>query len=214
MIKAVVSDFGGVVTLPLMDAFKRAHAEMGVPVEALAKAMALVASRAPEPPLWTLERGQMSEPDFIAVIAGGLSEVLGRPVDLDGYGARLMASLEPNEPLLAHYRAMRARGVRLAILTNNVREWHDAWRQKIPAVDELFELIVDSGFEGTRKPEPRIYELTLVAPRPERPTTAPSSTTSRSTSPPPTTLGMHGIHFRETAQVIAELDALERRQSR
>jgi putative hydrolase of the HAD superfamily len=207
VIKAVVSDFGGVVTLPLMDAFKRAHAEIGIPVEALAEAMALVASRADEPPLWTLERGQMTEPDFIAVIAGGLSEVLGRPIDLDGYGARLMASLEPNEPLLDHYRAMRAGGVRLAILTNNVREWHDAWRKKIPVVDELFELIVDSAFEGTRKPEPRIYELTLsrlglnAADCAFIDDVEVNVTAARE-------LGMHGIHFRETAQVIAELDAL------
>ena len=35
MIKAVVSDFGGVVTLPLIEGFKRAHAEIGVPIEAL-----------------------------------------------------------------------------------------------------------------------------------------------------------------------------------
>jgi putative hydrolase of the HAD superfamily len=207
VIKAVVSDFGGVVTLPLNKAFTRAHEEIGIPLEALAKAMALIASRADEPPLWTLERGQMSEPDFIALVAGGLSEVLGRPVDLDGYGARLMSSLEPNEPLLARYRELRADGVRLAILTNNVREWHDAWRAQVPVVDELFELIVDSSFEGMRKPEPEIYELTLsrlglqagecvfiddvevnvVAAR---------------------DLGLHGIHFRETDQVIAELDAL------
>jgi putative hydrolase of the HAD superfamily len=207
VIKAVVSDFGGVVTLPLMDAFKRAHAEIGVPVEALAKAMALVASRAGEPPLWTLERGQMSEPDFIAVIAGGLSEVLGRPVDLDGYGARLMDSLEPNEPLIGHYRALRERGVRLAILTNNVREWHDAWRARIPVVDELFELIVDSGFEGTRKPEPRIYELTLSRLGLDAGDCAfvddveVNVVAARE-------LGMHAIHFRDTDQVIAELDAL------
>jgi HAD superfamily hydrolase (TIGR01509 family) len=28
-------------------------------------------------------------------------------------------------------------------------------------IDELFELVVDSAFVGTRKPERRIYELTL-----------------------------------------------------
>ena len=32
MIRAVVSDFGGVVTLPLFEAFKRAHEEIGVPL--------------------------------------------------------------------------------------------------------------------------------------------------------------------------------------
>ena len=51
--------------------------------------------------------------------------------------------------------------MRLAILTNNVREWQPRWRTPV-AVDELFELVVDSGFEGIRKPEPEIYELTLA----------------------------------------------------
>lgn len=207
MIKAVISDFGGVVTLPLYDAFKRAHEEIGIPVEALGRAMQLVAERASEPPLWTLERGQMTEPDFIATIAGALGEILGRPVTLDGYGARLMRSLEPNEPLIAHYRALRERGIRLAILTNNVREWHDAWRAKIPVVDELFELIVDSGFEGTRKPEPRIYELTL-----ERLGLAAADCAFIDDVEVNVTaaneLGLHGIHFRDTAQVVAALDAL------
>ena len=45
MIKAVVSDFGGVVTLPLDEAFTRAHEEIGIPLDALRKAMALLASR-------------------------------------------------------------------------------------------------------------------------------------------------------------------------
>jgi putative hydrolase of the HAD superfamily len=207
VIKAVVSDFGGVITRPLNEAFARAHADLGVPLEALGKAMALVAARSPEPPLWTLERGQMAEPAFIALIAGGLSEVLERPVSLDGYGARLMGSLEPNEPLLDHYRALRAGGVRLAILTNNVREWHDAWRAKIPVVDELFELIVDSAFEGMRKPEPEIYALTLSRLGLEAGECAfvddveVNVVAARE-------VGMHGIHFRETDQVIAELDAL------
>ena len=206
MIKAVVSDFGGVVTLPLIEGFKRAHEEIGVPVEALGKAMALTASRAAEPPLWTLERGQITEHEFLTGLEEALGEVTGKEVTLDGYGARLMGALEANEPLLARYRALRDQGIRLAILTNNVREWHDIWRTAFK-IDALFELVVDSAFEGTRKPEPRIYEITLsrlglsaedcvfiddvevnvVAAR---------------------ELGLHGIHFRDTDQVIAELDAL------
>jgi putative hydrolase of the HAD superfamily len=206
VIEAVVSDFGGVITLPLIEGFKRAHEDIGIPIEALGKAMALTASRAPEPPLWTLERGQMSEPDFIAGLVAALSEVLGRPVDLDGYGARLMGELEPNEDLLAYYRSLRERGVRLAILTNNVREWHDAWRQKF-AIDDLFELVVDSGFEGTRKPEPEIYALTLQ--RLGLPGEACAFVDDLEVNlPPARAAGMHAIHFRETSQVVAELDAL------
>jgi len=49
------------------------------------------------------------------------------------------------------------RGARLtgwAICTNNVREWEQLWRAKLP-VDEIFEVVVDSGFVGYRKPEAR-----------------------------------------------------------
>jgi epoxide hydrolase-like predicted phosphatase len=35
------------------------------------------------------------------------------------------------------------------------------WRAKLPEVDELFEVVVDSAFVGLRKPDPAIYELTL-----------------------------------------------------
>ena len=48
----------------------------------------------------------------------------------------------------------------MAMLTNNVREWEPLWRSMLP-VDEIFETVVDSGFVGCRKPESRIYEMTL-----------------------------------------------------
>ena len=41
-----------------------------------------------------------------------------------------------------------------------VREWEPVWRPMLP-VDEIFETVVDSGFVGVRKPEARIYEMTL-----------------------------------------------------
>ena len=57
-------------------------------------------------------------------------------------------------------RELRERGYKLAICTNNVREWEPLWRAKLP-VDEIFDVVVDSAFVGMRKPEPRIYEITL-----------------------------------------------------
>ena len=107
-----------------------------------------------------------------------------------------MGELEPNEPLLARYRELRGRGVRLAILTNNVREWHDIWRAAFD-IDALFELVVDSAFEGTRKPEPRIYEITLSRLGLSAEDCAfvddveVNVVAARE-------LGMHGIHFRDT----------------
>ena len=57
-------------------------------------------------------------------------------------------------------RELKASGLKMAMLTNNVREWEPLWRSMLP-VDEIFEEIVDSAFVGCRKPEARIYELTL-----------------------------------------------------
>jgi epoxide hydrolase-like predicted phosphatase len=58
-------------------------------------------------------------------------------------------------------RDLRERGLRTALLTNNVREWEPLWRAKLPEIDEIFEVVVDSAFVGMRKPESRIYELTV-----------------------------------------------------
>ena len=207
MIKAVVSDFGGVVTLPLNEAFERAHQEIGIPLDALRTAMRLIAQRHGEPTLFKLERGQITEAEFLSGLEATLSEVLERPVTLDAYGARLMSELQPNQRLLEYYRSLRdERGLRLAILTNNVREWHDAWRNRL-RVDELFELIVDSAFVGHRKPEPEIYALTLE--RLGLPAEACAFVDDVEINVVAAReAGMHAIHFRDTEQVIAELDAL------
>jgi putative hydrolase of the HAD superfamily len=41
LIEAIVSDFGGVLTLPLNEAFARAHDDIGIPVDAHGRAMRL-----------------------------------------------------------------------------------------------------------------------------------------------------------------------------
>ena len=57
-------------------------------------------------------------------------------------------------------RKARAHGARTAILTNNIKEYGDAWRRTLP-VDELFDCVVDSSHEGVRKPDPAIYRIAL-----------------------------------------------------
>ena len=58
-------------------------------------------------------------------------------------------------------RELRDAGLRMALLTNNVREWEPRWRPMLPEIDEIFEVVVDSAFVGMRKPEPEIYLLTV-----------------------------------------------------
>jgi epoxide hydrolase-like predicted phosphatase len=59
-------------------------------------------------------------------------------------------------------RTIKARGVKTAVVTNNVKEFGDGWRKMVP-VDELFDAVIDSSAVGIRKPDPRIYHLALDA---------------------------------------------------
>ena len=207
MIQAVVSDFGGVLTSPLLQAFNRVQDDIDVPVEAYGAAMAYSVEHDGEHPLYVLERGEITEAKFLARVGRGLEVALGRHVELHGFGARLMDALEANQELFDYYSALRRdRGLRFALLTNNVREWESAWRSKLP-IDDLFELVVDSAFVGMRKPEPEIYALTLE--RLGLPGAACAFVDDLEHNVVAAReAGMHGIVYRDTAQAIAELDAL------
>jgi putative hydrolase of the HAD superfamily len=156
VIRALISDFGGVLTTPLIESFLAYQRETGVAIEDLGTAMGrLMEQDGGKHPLFELEKGNMTEREFLDRLGGQL----GR--ELDSMRETYFANLHPNEPMIDYLRGLRAGGLRLGLLTNNVREWEPLWRAKLPDVDELFEVIVDSGFVGMRKPEPEIYYLTL-----------------------------------------------------
>jgi putative hydrolase of the HAD superfamily len=93
-------------------------------------------------------------------MAAALAEQLERDVAMHGFAERYFAGLSPNAPMIELMRALRREGYRMALLTNNVREWESHWRAMAP-IDEIFELVVDSAFVGMRKPDREIYELTV-----------------------------------------------------
>lgn len=159
-VEAVVCDFGGVLTTPLFEAFGKIQEEFGIEAEDLAAAMRALTERKGENPLFALERGEIGEDAFLAELGAMLAELLGRETQVHRFRMALFEGLEPNPPMIELMRELRGRGLRMAMLTNNVREWEPLWRAMLP-VDEIFEEVVDSGFVGCRKPEPRIYEITV-----------------------------------------------------
>lgn len=208
-VQAVISDFGGVLTTPLIEAFARVQEHDGVTLEHFGMAMfTATRQRGGENPLFPLERGEMSEAEFLGIVGAALTEVVGRPIDATGFGERYFSHLRTNDAMLDHLRTLRdTRGVRLAMLTNNVREWEARWRAMIPDIDELFELIVDSAFVGMRKPDPRIYALTLE--RLGLPAEACAFVDDMEENcTAAAALGLHAVHFTSTDDAIAQLDAL------
>jgi putative hydrolase of the HAD superfamily len=158
MRRALISDFGGVLTSPLQEGFLAYQEESGVSLEDLGRAMARASEEHGEHPLFVLERGEISAREFRARIAPHLEDGF----DLTRLSTLYFERMRPNRAMIEFVRELRGRGLRTALLTNNVREWEPLWRAKLPEIDELFEVVVDSAFVGLRKPDPAIYELTLA----------------------------------------------------
>jgi len=204
-IRAIVSDFGGVLTTPLFAAFAAFQDEVGISPENLGKAMRVGLAEGEDLPLFQLERGEISEDEFIAGLENGLESILGHRPHLHHFRQKFWGALHPNEEMISLMHELKASGLKMAMLTNNVREWEPLWRSMLP-VDEIFEEIVDSAFVGCRKPEAQIYELTLE--RIGLPAEAclfiddlqPNIEGAEAA-------GMSAVHFRDNAQAIAEIRA-------
>ncbi|MEX0973661.1 MAG: HAD family phosphatase [Solirubrobacterales bacterium] len=159
-IEAVVSDFGGVLTTPLIQSFMAYQDETGVSTENLGKAMQAATEANGDNPLFELERGEITEIAFLELLTDHLEPLLGHRPEMHRFTELYFKALEPNVPMIELMRELKRAGHRMAMLTNNVREWEARWRSMLP-VDEIFETVVDSGFVGCRKPESKIYAITL-----------------------------------------------------
>ena len=115
-------------------------------------------------------------------------------------------ALHPNEPMIELMRELKSRGLRMAMLTNNVREWEPLWRSMLP-VDEIFELIVDSAFVDMRKPEPEIFELTLERLGGVAAEVCLFIDDIEHNVDAARELGMTAVHYRDNEQAIAEIRA-------
>ena len=202
-VRAVISDFGGVLTSPLFESFAAWQRRSGLSFERLGQAMADATENNGMHPLYELEKGTITEAEFL----GMLEAELDPGTSLSGMRDVYFEHLHPNPAMIDLMRDLRGRGLRMALLTNNVREWEPQWRAKLPEIDEIFEVIVDSAFVGMRKPDREIYELTL-----ERlgngleageclfvDDVDVNCETAR-------TLGMRAVHYVDADQAIAEIE--------
>ena len=204
-VQTVISDFGGVLTSPLLGSFVAFQDETDISMENLGSAMQRISERDGSHPLFDLEKGLISEADFLNRVADELEPEIGHRPNMHSFTEIYFNALEPNAPMVDLMRELQGRGLRMALLTNNVRELESRWRTMVP-IDEIFELVVDSAFVGCRKPEPRIYEILLERLGVEAQgclfvdDVEVNCEAARE-------LGMTAVHFRENEQAIAEVRA-------
>ncbi len=203
--RTIISDFGGVLTTPLIQSFVAFQDETGIAMETLGTAMQRLAERDGAHPLFELEKGNLSEAEFLGRIADELEPELGHRPHMHRFSEIYFEALEPNVPMIELMRELKDRGLGMALLTNNVREWEPLWRSMAP-IDELFEVVVDSAFVGCRKPEREIYEITL-----ERVGAGAGDCLFvddvEVNCDAARELGMTAVHFRDNEQAIPEIRA-------
>ena len=203
-IATVISDFGGVLTTPLVQSFAAVQDETGIPFDDLAKAMARIQEEDGRHPLFELETGRLTEADFLRKLGDALEPALGHRPELHRFREIYFEALHPNEPMIDLMREIKQQGHRMALLTNNVREWEPLWRTMLP-VDEIFEVVVDSGFVGCRKPDREIYELTLRRLGATGPGECLFIDDTEHNCDAARELGMSAVHYRNNKQAIGEI---------
>ena len=154
---AVLFDFSGVVTTSAFGLMAALGEAGGHSREEVLDLLLGPYDRDTDHPWHRVERGELSMMEFGAWLG---TEAQARGITLTPSEGGLLSGMVPQEPVVAAIRRLRADGYKTGLVTNNAFELQNRWRSLVP-LDELFDTVVDSCEVGVRKPDPRIFELTL-----------------------------------------------------
>jgi epoxide hydrolase-like predicted phosphatase len=157
---AVLFDFGGVFLPSPFEVLYEAASRFGVSPQTVLATCFGSYDQDTDHPWHRLERGEITAQDALAGIAG-LATESGFEIDPIAVLASAIGTGDiVRADVVATAREIRAHGLKTAIVTNNIKEYGAKWRALLP-LDEIFDVVVDSCEEGVRKPDRRIFELTL-----------------------------------------------------
>jgi epoxide hydrolase-like predicted phosphatase len=156
-LKALVLDFGGVLTSSLNDAMQAFADAHGIEMQHLVRA-ALSAYMGEDDALVTdFEMGVISEGEFAEAFAARLGEYSGVHIEQEGLVDRLFEALRLEEDMFELVERARNGGYQTALLSNS---WGTGLYPR-SRIDALFDVVVISGEVGLRKPDPNIFTLTI-----------------------------------------------------
>lgn len=152
MIRAVLFDFGGVISSSPFEAFGHLEAERGLPAGFIRK----VNATNPDTNAWArLERGEVDLETF-GPLWSDEAAALGHELDGRLVLERLAGEIRP--AMVDAIRSCRTK-YKTACLTNNFTRAEAMLSEEVAAVYSLFDAILESRVLGVRKPDPRFYEL-------------------------------------------------------
>jgi non-heme chloroperoxidase len=150
--RAVIFDLGGVVCGSPLHAIAAFEQEHGITPGFVNH---VVVTTAPVGAWSRLERGELDLAGFFDAFEADCTAA-GTRVDARAMMMRVAEAATPRPAMLEAIRRLRARGYRVAALTNN---WRTEERDAASALWPHFDVVVESAKEGLRKPDPRIYRL-------------------------------------------------------
>jgi putative hydrolase of the HAD superfamily len=152
VIRAVLFDFGGVISSSPFEAFAHLEAERGLPTDFIRT----VNDTNRDANAWAqLERGEVDVETFGSLWSAE-ARALGHALDGRLVLERLAGEIRPQ--MVAAIRACGS-AYKTACLTNNFVRAEAVLSVEMAAVYALFDAVLESRVLGVRKPEPRFYEL-------------------------------------------------------
>jgi putative hydrolase of the HAD superfamily len=200
VIRAVMFDFGGVISTSPFEAFARLETERGLPPGFIRS----VNAANPDANAWAqLERGEIGIDAFGKEWAAE-ALALGHEVDGRTVLERLGGDIRPQ--MVAAIKRCRTT-YKTACLTNNFGSAESVVSKEVAAVYALFDAVLESRVLGVRKPDPRFYELACatVGVQPEEVVFLDDLGVNLK---PARTLGMRTIKVTDPDQALAELEQI------
>lgn len=160
MFKAVLWDFGGVITTSPFEAFNRFESENDLPVDFIRS----INATDPETNAWAqLESSEITTEEFDEKFAREAA-ALGHEIRGQQVLALLSGSLRPE--MVNALKLIKAK-MKIGCITNNVKNTGTRpgmasnleKANQVANVMALFDTVIESSKAGIRKPNPRIYEI-------------------------------------------------------
>jgi putative hydrolase of the HAD superfamily len=199
-IRAVMFDFGGVISSSPFEAFAHLETEHGLPPGFIRT----VNATNPHDNAWArLERGELGVDAFGPQWATE-ARTLGHELDGRLVLERLGGELRPQ--MVAAIKACRTT-YKTACLTNNFAPDERVVSAEVAAVYALFDAVLESRVLGIRKPDPRFYELACanLGVEPEESVFLDDLGVNLK---PARALGMHTIKVTDPEEALEELARL------
>ncbi|WP_446039823.1 HAD-IA family hydrolase [Streptomyces sp. SID1121] len=201
-VRAVWTDFRGVLTPPLPWAVASFCEPMGLEPAALHAAMRTVGRRYGTGSMAPLDTPLVDEDEWGRQVEAALLDEFGIRADMSGFAARWFADRRVNQPWIEELERIRDAGVFVGLLSNMPPGWDPYWRQMVDP--GLFDDLVMSFETGCRKPDREIFDLAVR--RSGIPAAQSLLADDLAENCEGAVLaGWHGLHFTDTADAVRVL---------